>query len=188
MRARRKEGGPIANGWTAWKLESFGIYRGIYDRGPFWPSGATEVLEQERREGRGKETLGLGQRAARYQSIGEEECDSPSNRRVDKFLSTWKNATLKRLKREDKHMPTITLLTQIQMSWPPFSFSGLRIPPTAVVDGSLFCLHCHNETCSRTSGWRCTHLPIPYPFSRPDPFNLLRQSQHEPGGRRPGRK
>ena len=40
--ASEREGGPIANGRRTDGLESFGIYRGIYDRGPFWPSGATE--------------------------------------------------------------------------------------------------------------------------------------------------
>ena len=153
-------------------MESFGIYRGIYDRGPFWPSGATENKKEER----GKETLGLGQRAARYQSIRGEECDSP-HWRVDKFLFYSEKCHFQETKEQGS--PTIHYYSAMQNPNLFAAFLFFRCPHPAhrtravVDDGSLSCLHCHNETCSRTrgtdggrtEGGRCTHHPPIYPLS-----------------------
>ena len=159
--------------------------------------------ELERRGRRERETLGLGQRAARYQSIRGEECDSP-HWRVDKFLFYSEKCHFQETKEQGS--PTIHYYSAMQNPNLFAAFLFFRCPHPAhrtravVDDGSLSCLHCHNETCSRTQGTDggrtdgagggapTTHLSIPYPFARPGPFNLSGHSRPEAGGRRSGRK
>ena len=152
-------------------MESFGIYRGIYDRGPFWPSGATENKKEER----GKETLGLGQRAARYQSIRGEECESP-HWRVDKFLSTWKNASFKRQSSRNHragcapqvvNQPESKSLCGLSLFQVSASRPQNTVRERSLMDHFSVCIAIMRHAVGRRkTGWRYVHPPI-YPLTLP---------------------